>query len=78
MLQVIFDFDDTLVPDSTTTLLHEHGIETDYFWSVQAKELISQGYDQPFAYLKLIFDNIGADKPLGNLTNRNLRVLAPI
>jgi phosphoserine phosphatase len=72
ILALIFDFDDTLVPDSTTRLLRDRGIDTDYFWGVQAKELIKQGYDQPFAYLKLMFDNIGVGKPLGNLTNSEL------
>ena len=73
VIALIFDFDDTLVPDSTTKLLHAHGIDTDKFWGVQAKELIQQGYDQALAYLKLILDNIGDGKPLGNLTNEMLR-----
>jgi hypothetical protein len=72
ILALIFDFDDTLVPDSTTKLLRDHGIDTNHFWGVSAKNLIKQGYDQPFAYLKLMLDNIGEGKPLGNLTNQKL------
>jgi hypothetical protein len=64
IIALAFDFDDTLVPDSTTKLLQKHGINTDSFWKVQAKELIDQGYDPPLAYLKLILDNVGAGKPL--------------
>jgi FMN phosphatase YigB (HAD superfamily) len=73
IVAVVFDFDDTLVPDSTTKLLQDHGIDTAHFWGVEAKELIAQGYDPPAACLKLLLDNIGPDKPLGNLTNQRLR-----
>jgi len=72
IVAIIFDFDDTLLPDSTTMLLKSHGIDTDKFWGTQAKELIQQGYDPPTAYLNLILSNIGEGKPLGLLTNRKL------
>src|SRR5579871_4963743 len=73
ILAVVFDFDDTLVPDSTTKLLKSYGFNLDKFWGVDARELIRQGYDQPFAYLKLMLENIGDGKRLGNLTNSKLR-----
>ncbi len=73
IIALVFDFDDTLVPDSTTKLLRQHGIDPDRFWRVEAKALIAQGYDPPTAYLKLLFDNIGEAKPLGRLTNQQLR-----
>jgi hypothetical protein len=72
IVALIFDFDDTLAPDSTTKLLREHGIDTNKFWQ-EARALVQLGYDQPSAYLKLILDNIGAGKPLGHLTNASLR-----
>lgn len=73
IVAVVFDFDDTLLPDSTTMLLKQHGIDTDNFWGVQARELIQQGYDPPTAYLNLILGNVGEGKPLGLLTNKRLR-----
>jgi phosphoglycolate phosphatase-like HAD superfamily hydrolase len=73
IIALIFDFDDTLVPDSLTALLQQHGIDPSDFWQVKAKNLIQKGYDPPAAYLKLILDNIGDGKPLGNLTNEKLR-----
>lgn len=73
ILAFVFDFDDTLVPDSTTKLLSTHGIDVNKFWGIDTKELIKQGYDQPLAYLKLILENIGEGKPFGNLTNQKLR-----
>jgi hypothetical protein len=72
IVAVIFDFDDTLLPDSTTKLLKAHGIDTDDFWRKQARELILQGYDPPTAYLNLILKNVGEGKPLGLLTNQKL------
>jgi len=72
IVAVVFDFDDTLVPDSTTMLLKSHGIDTDDFWGIQARELIHQGYDPPTAYLNLMLRNVGEGKPLGLLTNQKL------
>jgi hypothetical protein len=72
IIALVFDFDDTLVPDSTTKLLRIHGIDTSEFWKVKTKELIQRGYDPPSAYLKLILDNIGNGKPLGQLTDADL------
>ncbi len=73
IVALIFDFDDTLAPDSTSKLLRAHGIETYPFWQNDVKRLVESGYDQPTAYLKLILDNIGPKKPLGELTNARLR-----
>lgn len=73
IIALIFDFDDTLVPDSTTKLLVQSGINADEFWGKGAKNLIQQGYDPPTAYLRLLLDNVGEGKPLGKLTNEKLR-----
>lgn len=72
-IAVIFDFDDTLVPDSTTKLLKRAGIDPDKFWKKDVKSLVASGFDTTLAYLKLLIDNIGDGKPLGTLTNKGLR-----
>lgn len=72
IIAVVFDFDDTLVPDSTTKLLRAYSIKPEEFWPI-AQGLLKQGYDQPCAYLKLILDHVGEGKPFGNLTNEKLR-----
>lgn len=72
-LAVIFDFDDTLVPDSTTKLLKEHGIDTQQFWRQQVRRMVRQGFDPTLAFLALLLDKVGVGKPLGKLTNRRLR-----
>lgn len=72
IIAVVFDFDDTLLPDSTTMFLSERGISTEDFWK-ETRRLVSQGYDQATAYLRLMLDNVGEGKPLGPLTNKDLR-----
>lgn len=72
IIAVVFDFDDTLVPDSTTKLLKAHGIDPERFWGEAAKQLINEGYDPPLAYLNLILRNIGGGKPFGQLSNKDL------
>ena len=72
VIALIFDFDDTLVPDSTTALLRRHGIDTDDFWSRRTKELVEVGYDQPMAYLNLLLREVAPGKPLEGLTNDKL------
>ena len=72
-LAVIFDFDDTLLPDSTTQLLKAHGIEPDHFWLTDAKALIESGYDPALAFLKLMLDEMSPTGRLKGLTNQDLR-----
>ena len=72
-IAVVFDFDDTLVPDSTTALLESRGIDVQKFWSELVPPLVSDGYDPPLAYLRLILDRIGEGMPLGMLSNRDLQ-----
>ncbi len=71
---LIFDFDDTLAPDSTTTLLAKknRGLPAK-FWLDWAPKLVAEGYDPTHAFLNLLLDNIGAEKPLGSLNNKALR-----
>jgi hypothetical protein len=72
VIALVFDLDDTLLPDSTTMLLESKGIDAERFWKVDAKALLDQGYDPTIAYLNLILDNVGDKKPLGNLTIQEL------
>lgn len=67
----MFDFDDTLAPDTTSALLRHHGIDADDFWKQRASALIARGYDQPYAYLNLILDEVRNGKMAG-LTNQQL------
>jgi hypothetical protein len=68
IIAVVFDFDNTLMPDSTSKLLRSYHIKPEEFWPV-ASDLLKKGYDQPSAYLKLILESVGDGKPFGRLTN---------
>jgi len=69
---LIFDFDDTLAPDSTTQLLEEHGIDPEEFWFTEFQSRVREGYDPTVAYLSLLLDKVGDDRPLGELTIEDL------
>lgn len=71
-IAVIFDFDDTLVPDSTTKLLREKAINPERFWE-EVDDLTCQGFDKTLAYLKLLLNYFGEDKRQGALTRKSLR-----
>jgi hypothetical protein len=50
-IAVIFDFDDTLAPDSTTTFLQSIGVDVQDFWTRRASGLTRAGWDPVLAYL---------------------------
>lgn len=72
VIALIFDFDDTLLPDSTSVLLESHGINAMQFWAHEAKSWLDLGFDPTHAYLNLILDRVGKGKPLGELSNKSL------
>ena len=72
VLALVFDFDDTMVPDSTTALLEHYGIDSKEFWSQRAAKLVEAGYDPPLAYLNLILRDVAPARPLDGLTNAEL------
>ena len=69
---LIFDFDDTLAPDSTTQLLEEYGIDSEQFWFDEFQTRVKEGYDPTVAYLSLLLDKVGEDQPLEKLTLEDL------
>lgn len=72
-LAVIFDFDDTLVPDSTTAFLVSRGFDPEDFWGRAARERLSAGYDPPLHYLQLILEQTQAGGKLEGLTVEQLQ-----
>jgi phosphoglycolate phosphatase-like HAD superfamily hydrolase len=71
-IAVVFDFDDTLVPDSTTLFLASKRVDAKDFWEREAKALIDEGFDPTLAYLQLMLERIGKQKQLGLLKRRDL------
>jgi phosphoglycolate phosphatase-like HAD superfamily hydrolase len=70
---VVFDFDDTLAPDSTTFLLEEYDIDPTTFWHEQFPARVQDGYDPTVAYLTLLLEQIGTEKPMGAVTPADLK-----
>ncbi|MDP1836751.1 MAG: HAD family hydrolase [Chlamydiales bacterium] len=50
-IAIIFDFDDTLAPDSTTGYLRSQGVDMHKFWKEDVQQLIDQDWDPIPAYL---------------------------
>jgi phosphoserine phosphatase len=73
IIAVVFDFDDTLVPDSTTMLLKKYGVDPSNFWQKDLKALVRAGYDPTLGYLSLLLELVGPGKAFGALSNRDLR-----
>jgi hypothetical protein len=50
-IALVFDFDDTLAPDSTSSFLESMGIDVHHFWKVRVQPLLENGWDPIPAYL---------------------------
>ncbi|GAB4277817.1 MAG: HAD family hydrolase [Marinilabiliales bacterium] len=62
-LAIIFDFDETLVEESTTAFVESLGVDSDKFWDETNNQLMIQGWDPVPAYLyKLIELSNKSDK----------------
>lgn len=51
IIAVIFDFDDTLAPDSTSSFLDILGVDVPKFWKEKVQPLVDSGWDPVPAYL---------------------------
>ena len=54
---VVFDFDDTLAPDSTSQLLAALGVDPHSFWRDQVEPLVEAGWDPVPAYLYRVLEH---------------------
>ena len=57
-IAIIFDFDDTLAPDSTTGLLNNLGVDVDAFWK-KVQSMVDGDWDPVPAYLQAIMEESG-------------------
>jgi phosphoserine phosphatase len=51
VIALIFDFDDTLAPDSTSGFLEHIGVDTQKFWLEKVNQRLTNGWDPVPAYL---------------------------
>jgi hypothetical protein len=71
-LAVVFDFDGTLAPDSTTSFLGHLGIDVDRFWSEGVEPRVREGWDPVPAYLYGIWA-LSRSRETGALTRGDFR-----
>jgi phosphoserine phosphatase len=71
VIAVLFDFDDTLTPDSTGAFLRSRDVDSTEFYK-RATDLAAEGYDNALAYLNLLLDGVRDDPRLQGLTNADL------
>ena len=67
-IALVFDFDDTLAPDSTSQVLEAVGIEPVPFWQ-RHRELMAAGWDQVPAWMHMMLE---ASRQGGELITRDL------
>lgn len=71
-LAVVFDFDDTLAPDTTSALLEARGVDLGRFWGVENKALVDEGWDPVPAYLYQMVRFSRAQSPARPITRAEL------
>ena len=65
IIALVFDFDDTLTPDSTSMFLQMAGLDPRQFWEDQ-RARIADGWDQVPAYMQMMIEEsekLGGDSP---------------
>jgi hypothetical protein len=58
IIALIFDFDDTLAPDSTSGFLAQCGINVPQFWQDEVQPLLKDNWDPVPAYLFKMIEGI--------------------
>jgi phosphoserine phosphatase len=71
-LAVVFDFDDTLLPDATTQFLSARGYDVERFWGERLTTMVAGGFDATLAYLQALLDDV-REGPLTGLSTADLQ-----
>jgi len=71
-IAVIFDFDETLAHDSTSSFLEHIGIDVKSFWQTQAG-LVKQGFDPVPSYLQMMIEESQRRPPAERITREKLK-----
>ena len=59
-IALVFDFDDTLAPDSTSSFLESMGLDVHHFWQERVQPLLEKGWDPIPAYLYMMIEESNA------------------
>ena len=69
---VVFDFDETLAPDSTSSFLDNCGVDVTAFWAKKVLPLLDAGWDPVPAYLYMMLEESRAASPMLPITREAL------
>jgi len=72
VLAIVFDFDDTLAPDSTSGFLDSIGLDVPAFWKAH-KELLKAGWDPMPAYLHMMVEESNSRPKRQRITRESLK-----
>ena len=72
IVAVVFDFDDTLAPDSTTGFLRDFGLDPGEFWGHANRLIAEEGWDPIPVYLYLMLETSRGAPPEGRITREKL------
>src|SRR5204863_10106214 len=72
-IAIVYDYDQTLSPSymQDETVFPAFGINSESFWHRCSDLVRDQGYDNELAYMKVLLDTLGMDRP----TNADLKSL---
>jgi hypothetical protein len=70
-IAVVFDFDDTLAPDSTSAFLHSLDLDVPRFWKKRVQPLMDDGWDPMPAYLYVMVQESNS-RPAGKRITKQL------
>lgn len=71
-IAVVFDFDDTLAPDSTSSFIESLGLEPEKFWRKTVDPLVAAGWDPIPAYLHCLIEYSRKGKTSPRITRDKL------
>ena len=72
-MAMVFDFDGTLAPDSTTGFLRHVGVDVARFWSEGVEPKVRAGWDPVPAYLYEIWRLSGSARAQGMISRESFR-----
>ncbi len=70
---IVFDFDDTLAPDSTSGFLESIGVDADHFWSQRVHPLVAEDWDPIPAYLHVLLEESQSREAGSRITRDSMR-----
>ncbi|MFC1614825.1 haloacid dehalogenase-like hydrolase [Gemmatimonadota bacterium] len=71
-IAIVFDFDDTLAPDTTWGFLRHYGLDPKEFWQEKVDPLVAQGWDPIPAYLYAMIEESKARPERDRITREKL------